>query len=461
MKKINFLRKYLQKRTISNKAKFNKSRNEYNRALKEKKQTYYYNVFQKFRNNLKETWKNINKQLGKVKSSTCSSLLVNNKTINDSQSITNHFNDYFASVAGDLVSSLPQSSCSFMSYLPETSINSIYFYPTTLTEVKRIISGLKPKNSTGIDEIPSSILKSTPDNILLAITHIFNLSLTKGEFITDFKTSKIIPILKKGKATNVSNYRPISLLCTMSKILEKLVYNRVISFLNRQNFFFQYQFGFRKNHSTCHATTLLVENITEAFENKEFVLGLFIDLSKAFDTIDHKILLSKLWHYGIRGVTHQWFSSYLCDRKQLVEINGICSKTKAINFGVPQGSILGPLLFLIFVNDFNRTLTAGKCIMYADDTNIFFRNKSYKELFNITILQLVNIDNWLLANRLSLNVEKTHYLVFRTPHTKPPPQKYTLTIRNISISLKTQTKFLVVIFHEHINWKLHMDLHTT
>ena len=220
---------------------------------------------------------------------------------------------------------------------------------------------------------------------------MFNLSLAGGEFITDFKTAKVAPIHKKGSVTNVCNYRPISLLCSMSKILEKLIYNCVVLFLKKQNFFYEYQFGFRKNHSTSHATSLLIENIAETFEKKEHVLGVFLDLSKAFDTIDHKILLSKLWHCGIRGVAHDWFCSYLSNRKQLVEINNICSNTKSIKYGVPQGSILGPLLFSIYVNDLNNCLTLGKCIMYADDTNIFLKSSCYETLYEAANKELVNI----------------------------------------------------------------------
>ena len=185
--------------------------------------------------------------------------------------------------------------------------------------------------------------------------------------------------------------------------------------LKKQNFFYKYQFGFRKNHSTCHATSILIENIAEAFENKEHILGIFLDLSKAFDTIDHQILLLKLWHCGIRGVAHNWFCSYLSNRKQLVEINNIWSNTKSIKYGVPQGSILGPLLFSIYVNDLNNCLTLGKCIMYADDTKIFLKSNCYETLYEAANKELVNIDKWLLANRLFLNTDKTHYVIFRNP----------------------------------------------
>ena len=180
----------------------------------------------------------------------------------------------------------------------------------------------------------------------------------------------------------------------LSKILEKLVYKRLVSFLTRQGFFFhKNQFGFRKNFSTSHATTLLVKNITTAFEKKESMIGVFLDLSKAFDTIDHKKLLQKLMHYGVRGLPLEWFSSYLNDRTQKVVCNNRLSDILKIKCGVPQGSILGPLLFLIYVNDFCRCTTKGKTIMFADDANLFFSESSYEKVFQVANEELKSIDN--------------------------------------------------------------------
>ena len=166
--------------------------------------------------------------------------------VNDSLQITNYFNDYFVNVANNLVSDLLQASHSFQTFMQSPTLSTLYLYPTSSTEIKKLISNLQPKKSTGIDEIPSTILKSTPDNILIALTHVFNLSLACGEFISDFKTAKVAPIHKKGSVTSVCNYRPISLLCSMSKILEKLNIQSCNIILKKTKFFYKYQFGFRK-----------------------------------------------------------------------------------------------------------------------------------------------------------------------------------------------------------------------
>ena len=172
-----------------------------------------------------------------------------------------------------------------------------------------------------------------------------------------------------------------------------------------------------------------------------------LDLSTAFDTIDHIILLDKLWHYGIRGLAHQWFNSYLTKRKQLVYINKIHSNIQTVEYGVPQRSILGPLLFLIYVNDFPNCITSGESIMYADDTNIFLKHKSYEKLYLEANQQLSNIAKWLNCNKLTPNIKKTFYIVFRRPKTIPPPNSFTLSFKNNCITRKSEANFLGVILN--------------
>ena len=175
--------------------------------------------------------------------------------------------------------------------------------------------------------------------------NIFKLSINKGVFPSELKIAKVIPILKKGTLLDVNNYRPISFLPVVSKIVERIVYNRVYSYFNRNNFFYKLQFGFRKNYGINHAVTKLVETVTDAFEQKEFVVGVFLDLSKAFDTINYNILFSKLHYYGIRDCALNWFQSYLSNRLQQVEYRGDLSSPCYLSHGVPQGSILGPYYF--------------------------------------------------------------------------------------------------------------------
>ena len=455
--KQKLLKKYCLLKTPLSKANYNFARNKYFHALQIRKQEHYAQLFKKQQNNMKQTWNTINTLLGKTKQKLdCSSININNKLNNDAQTIAHHFNNHFANVASKLLKDLPVTTHNFKEYLPSTSTNSLYINPTTPQEIKNIISGLKPKTSCGIDEIPTKLLKSTPENILFALSYIFNLSFETGEYINSFKIAKVIPIYKKGSANDVQNYRPISILPVMSKIMEKLMYKRLLSFLNRQHFFYKYQFGFRKNHSTSHATALLAENICKAFEKKQTTIGVFLDLSKAFDTIDHRILLAKLQHYGVRGLPLKLFQSYLTNRSQQVLVNGKFSNCLPINYGVPQGSILGPLLFLIYVNDFPKCLSTGNSIMFADDTNIFFSEKNYKTLFAIANQQLQNIDNWLTSNKLSLNTAKTNYIIFHTPHSKVP-NNLSLQIRNTNLKRIQKTKFLGVVVQENLSWKPHME----
>ena len=325
--------------------------------------------------------------------------------IYEPKEIANTFNTHFSTISCKLISQLSASAANYQDYLGSSNPSSMLFYPTCPQEIKRIISILKPKLSSGWDGILSFILKHLPKNVISILSYIFNQSLSQGKFISCFKHTKVIPLFKKGCPKDVSNYRPISLLSCFSKIIEKLVYIRLYSFLNKFNLISENQFGFRRGHSTCHLTSLLTDQIATSFEEKMNSLGIFLDLSKAFDTINHKILLNKLYHYGVRGTVHDWFKSYLFGRTQQVDYNSSISNIEPISSSVLQGSILSPLLFIIYINDSSKCLKYSNNLSFADDTTIILSAKNNNLLFQKGNKELENIDNCfhsysLYSNRL-------------------------------------------------------------
>ena len=259
--------------------------------------------------------------------------------------------------------------------------------PTDKEEIANIISSLKSSKVSGTNSIPYRILFLQENEILKQLADLFNLSFTTGVFPTVLKTAKVVPVFKKDSKLDYSNYHPISLLSYIEKILEKLMYKTFYTFLNNNNIIYNLQFGFRKQYSTSHALINITENIRKALDDGNIGCGVFVDLQKAFDTVDHQILLAKLNHYGIRGVSNDWFKSYLSNRSQYVSINGYESGLAAINCGVPQGSVLEPLLFLLYINDLNQAIKFCKIHHFADDTNLSCLGNSIKKL-----IKLVNTD---------------------------------------------------------------------
>ena len=225
----------------------------------------------------------------------------------------------------------------------------------------------------------------------------------------------------------------------------------------RFNLFSPHQFGFRHGHSTSQLITLFTNKITSAFENKQSVLGIFLDLSKAFDTINHNILLQKLQYYGIRGTVLNWFISYLIGRTQQTQCCGVASSNvKTLTSSVPQGSVLGPLLFLIYVNDFPQCLSSSSCLSFADDTTILLPGKNLEILFQKGFEELCKIDSWLIANKLFINSDKTKYILFKSIRSKTPPTHLTLKFRKINIEKVSSIKLLGITINEHLSWKEHI-----
>jgi len=305
-------------------------------------------------------------------------LKVENRIISHPTKITDKLNSHFISTAKDLIKQ--KNTVSIYDLEIKHCPNSICIYPVTEEEVTSLVKSLKGKPTSGDDDIPENLVKQCIHLIKGPLTHIYNLSLTSGVFLVLWKTAKVKPLHKKGDKYDMNNYRPISIIPVFAKILERLMYNRITSFLYENKILSEAQNGFRKGKSIDTAVQSYIERIQKALDNRLHTIGLFIDLSKAYNVLNHNLLLEKLSYYSITGSTNLWFRFYLFHRKQFIEIsqsntsngevNTYGSSSLDIEQGVSQGSVLGPLLFLLYTNDLPKNVHDAKVVMFADDISV-------------------------------------------------------------------------------------------
>ena len=258
--------------------------------------------------------------------------------------ISEKFNDFFTGIGPSLAKKIPSQVISPLYHMGNRVHQSIFVEPVHHSEIDAIMKDIK-NSPHGHDGITLHILKLAMSSIKIHLAHILNLSLSEGIFPDELKIANVVPLFKADDPMLFNNYRPVSLLCVLSKVFEKIMYSRLMSFLETQKILYHKQLGFRTQHSTYMAIMILLDKLINSIENGEIVVGVYLDFSKAFDTVDHDIILTKLYHYGIRGNALQWFKSYMSERKQFVTYNGTSSSMKTIYCGVPQGYILGPILF--------------------------------------------------------------------------------------------------------------------
>ena len=335
---------------------------------------------------------------------------------------------------------IPRAPSSPLSYLGSAVENSLFLSPVTHLEIEDLIANLNSSKSIGPNSVPTNILKILKHHISHPLTEIVNQSFLKGTFPSKLMIAKVVPVFKKGDPEIRSNYRPISLLPIFSKMFKKLVYKRLFSFVTCNKIIYPLQFGFQENHSIDHALISMTETIRRSLDNKIYGCGVFIDLQKAFDTVNHKILLSKLEHYGIRGNALGLFQSYLTNRMQFVSIRGKDSYPLGITCGVSQGSVLGPLIFLLFINDLPNASKHLKFYFFADDTNLYYDSETLHDVIKKVNKGLKHVKRWLDSNRLSLNISKTNYIIFRSV-----PTDISIKIGKKQISRVKYIKFLGVL----------------
>ena len=379
-------------------------------------------------------------------------LTINNVAVTNSKDIANGFNNFFVSIGPELAKGI-HSDINPLTYVNNIS-NSIAIFNVSCEEVRNIIHSLK-NSSAGHDEFPTFVGKLCVDSYIEPLTFLINSSLKTGVFPSELKLARVVPIFKAGDSSALTNYRPISVLTFFAKVFEKIVYNKLLNFISDNNILYDHQYGFRKGRSTQQAIITLVDKITKSQDKGDIVITLLIDLKKAFDTIDHRILLRKLYSYGIRGSMLKWMESYLTDRSQYVVFDGKVSETRSIECGVPQGSILGPLLFIISVNDICNVSPMLFKILYADDTCVLISGNHLNDLIDRLNTELISLNNWFKANKLSLNTKKSFFMIFHRSRIKLNVINR-VVIDNHQLTQVNSAKYLGVIIDHKLNWIEHI-----
>ena len=437
----------------------------YERILKnmieESKQKYYFDTFSAQKNDIKKTWATIDEKLNRKKNTADfpEEFLYKEKTITDLKDIANSFNEYFSNIGPSLSEKIDMSgnTMTYSDYLTNPAHSRFSFTPVSEKETLNIINNLKNKKSYGIDGISNVLLKSIANEILKPLTLIINQSLETGIFPDAFKTSKVTPLYKKGDKTDLNNYRPISILPTISKVFERVIHVQLYDYFCKNNLLCEQQYGFRSKHSTELATIKLVDFLVKSMDENKIPGAIYLDLSKAFDTLNFNILINKLKFYGITGTPLKLLENYLRNRHQFVAFKNINSDLQEIRTGIPQGSILGPLFFSIYINDLINSSNIFNYLMYADDTTLYFNLEDVDSVNmsdNINI-HLEKINVWLKLNKLTVNVSKTKFMIF---HKRRDTPQLDLLLNNIKIELVSNFTFLGIILDSSLSWKKHTKM---
>lgn len=468
IKNRNKLQKELRKDPENqiNKITYTRYRNFLNKLIKKTKRNYDRNLINNTIKNNKLLWKNIKTLTYKNKNNSPNTELIDVKStpLESANYVNNFFTNIGKNLANDIQSTITKDDTNmYLQNLPSQS-QSFVLLNTDIDEVNSIISNLKPDSAPGWDNIPTRYIQYIKDDITPIIVHLANICFETGTFPSLLKTSVVTPIHKGGNGEDVNNYRPISVITVLAKILEKLLNIRLLNYLDQHKILSASQFGFRKGISTEDAVSSLTSFVINNLDKGTKCASCFIDLKKAFDTVSVPILVQKLGKIGIRGVQLALFNDYLTGRTQRVKLDDTVSDTLDVTYGVPQGSVLGPTLFLIYINDLCETsLNNAKIFTYADDTAIVFSGTNWNEVRKNAEEGMAWLANWLKLNLLTLNTSKTNYICFSINRKTQPNQDFDIKIhtcgKNLncvcscpSITKVKQTKYLGIILDDRLSW---------
>jgi len=437
------------------KVRLKQSYREFKKKLIQSKKAFYDHKIKNSKNVIKETWKVINKEVGN-KSNLSDNLSVKDKgkLCTNPDKVSNLFLNHFTKIENN--SGRPQSPSTFNNTCDNKQFKCKTIDHNTLD---KIVSNLKNKYSTGYDDVPIAIIKKAKDVLLKPLLHLVNSSLISGIFPEELKIAKIIPVHKKNCKNEVTNYRPIALLPAISKIFERAMSNQLLEYLESNGLLDSFQHGFRKGKSVKTATIEFIESVIDSIDDFEKAVGIFIDLSQAFDSISHEILLERLRSLGVQGAAYKWFESYLLNRRLFVQVTHLSergfksvhnSKMITPKCGIPQGSILGPILFICYLKGIPQLEGNSKIVFYADDANVKISASSQKEIETLTELNMSTLIKHFRENNLLININKTNFITFTTQQGKSFHP--VIKLDNQLISQSSGTKFLGLAIDQHLNW---------
>jgi Reverse transcriptase (RNA-dependent DNA polymerase) len=430
-------------------------RNHLNKLIKIAKNNYYSNQVDSNAHNIKKIYKIIAEASNETKNYSNNLNIVNetNSKFSDEKNAANYCNNYFITAGVNLASKIQSSKT--MTPSQKTNIReSMFLNPITKNELIQTISTLKNNSAPGMDNISSKLVKSCHIFILEPLQHIINLIFSSGQIPKQFKLSLVTPIFKNGNKEHICNYRPISVINTFAKIFEKCLKVRLVNFLEKNNILHNRQYGFKPGFSTNDAMLDLIGTVKDILERGNKSIAIFLDLAKAFDTVPHNHLLEILESYGIRGPVLNLFDNYLTNREQILKYNDNLSDVQKVIIGVPQGTVLGPILFLIYINSLLETYIDGVSISYADDTVLIFEDLDWNLTKTKAINGLTIVKNWLDIHKLTLNESKTKYIAFSITDSNRP-QFDTMTVHNLTIQETKTIKYLGITLDCHIKWTGH------
>ena len=443
---------------------YKQMRNKVNALIRRSKKNFY-NKAIKGRKESKVLWRNIrslknNEQKGNAGVQLPRSLHINDTDVDGVQQVLNAFNQHFTDIA-NTIDKTPFNESEFdqMNSILKVKLKNIFFTIAFITplEVKTYIEQLNLSKAAGLDRIGPNILKHCGDNIVLPLTSIINNSIRTGIFPDKLKEAKVIPIFKSSDRSDPNNYRPISILPTLSKIFERHLTNQIKHFLQENNIIHKYQSGFREKHSCHTALTRIIDDWLDAIDNGMYVGALFLDLRKAFDLVDHEILLHKLKLYNFSINSIEIIRSYLTSRHQIVKIGNNESSRRLIRSGVPQGSILGPILFLIYINDLSFQIKDSMVDLYADDSTLYTKGVSLQKIEHNLQISLNKVTNWCTKNNMAINAQKTKCMVLGSSTKLRKSNEMNMYVNNVRIQNVNSHKLLGVILDESLTWNLQVD----